>query len=264
MSRSRQKGVHACPPLPSPVTALTLDLAPGHVIPVHTHPEDQLVYATSGVMTVRTAEGTWIVPPQRAVFIPAKTPHGVATSGPVSMRTLYLKPRLLRRVLRTCRVVSVSPLLRELILHACSFRELSRRNRRQAHLIDAILDQLEVLETMPLRLASLSDARAARVAEALSKDPGDRRGLEEVCRDAGASRRTIERLFLAETGTTLGDWRQQLRLVTSLRLLAEGRKLSHVALECGYATPSAFIAMFRSALGTTPRRYLEERSPHAP
>lgn len=253
MSKTRHD-VFVCPPLPHPVTTLTHELPDRHEIPRHLHPEHQLIYASRGVMSVWTGDGTWIVPPQRAVWIPAKTPHAITMYGAVSMRTLYVKPRLVR-LSPNCRVVNVSPLLRELILHACTFPTLRKHVKAQAHVIDMILDQLKVLEMAPLRLADPTDARAVRVAEALAKDLGSHRSLDAVCRHAGASRRTIERLFQAETNMSLGRWRQQLRLACSLRLLAKGESITRVALETGYSTPSAFVAMFRKALGTTPRRY---------
>ena len=255
MSKKRQdEEVIVCPALRDPVTTLTHEFATQHEIPRHVHPEHQLIYASRGVMTVWTSEGTWIVPPQRAVWIPARTPHAITMHGAVSMRTLYVKPNLLQ-LARNCCVVHVSPLLRELILHACTFPVLRRRAREQAHLIDMILDQLRVVEISPLQLPHPTDPRAARIAEALAKDPGDARPLEDICARAGASRRTIERIFLSETNMSLGRWRQQLRLATSLRLLANGEKITRVAFETGYSTPSAFIAMFRKALGTTPRQY---------
>jgi len=243
-----------CPALPDPVTTLTHEFARDHEIPPHIHPEHQLIYASRGVMTVWTPEGTWVVPPQRAVWIPATTPHGIAMHGAVSMRTLYFKPRLVR-LARNCCVVNVSPLLRELILHACTFRALRRRVNAESHLIDAIVDQLKVVEISPLQLIHPTDPRAARIAAALWEHPADARPLEAICAGAGASKRTIERLFQSETNMSLGQWRQQLRLVRSLPLLAAGHKITHVALEAGYSTPSAFIAMFRKALGTTPRKY---------
>lgn len=236
------------------MTALTHEFPSDHEIPPHVHPEHQLIYASRGVMTVWTRDGTWVVPPQRAVWIPAMTPHGIKMHGAVSMRTLYFKARLLR-LSRSCCVVSVSPLLRELILHACTFKALRRRAKAQAHLIDMIVDQLKVVEISPLQLIHPTDPRAARIAALLSEDLADTRSLEAICADAGASKRTIERLFQAETNMSLGQWRQQLRLVRSLHLLAAGQKITRVALEAGYSTPSAFIAMFRKALGTTPRRY---------
>jgi AraC-like DNA-binding protein len=254
MSKTRQ-GVFVCPPLPHPVTTLKDDFPDRHEIPKHLHPEHQLIYASRGVMSVWTPDGTWIVPPQRAVWIPAKTPHAITMYGAVSMRTLYLKPRLVR-LSPNCRVVHVSPLLRELILHACTFPTLRKHVKEQAHVIDMILDQLKVTEMSPLLLVHPSDARALRVAEALAKDPG--LSLDAVCERAGASRRTIERLFLGETNMSLGRWRQQLRLASSLRLLAKGESITRVALETGYSTPSAFVAMFRKALGTTPRQYFEK------
>jgi AraC-like DNA-binding protein len=251
MSKIRQGG-HACPRLPAPVTTLGYEFAHGHVIPEHFHPEDQLVYASLGVMTVRTSQGTWVVPAQRAVWIPAKTPHSIVMSGSVSMRTVYLRARMVRHLPRACCVVNVSALLQELILHACQYPSLSRRSKTHAHLIDILLDQLESVQAVSLQLPSPSDPRAARVAESLQRDP--------ACKKAGASKRTIERLFLEETRLSLGKWRQQLRLMRSLQLLAAGEKITHAALEAGYSTPSAFIAMFRKTLGTTPRRYFQNPS----
>jgi len=256
MSNQRH-GIHACPRLPSPVTTLTYEFTDGHTIPEHYHPEDQLVYASRGVMTVRTSDGTWVVPAQRAVWIPAKTPHSIVMSSAVSMRTLYLRACLVRRMPRTCCVVNVSPLLQELVLHACRYPNLSRRTLVQRHLIDFIVDQLETVQAVPLQLPSPSDTRAVRVADALRRGPGDQVSLEQLCDKAGASKRTIERLFQSETGLSLGKWRQQLRLQCSLQLLASGEKVTHAALEAGYSTPSAFIAMFRDALGVTPGRYFD-------
>ena len=254
MSKLRQP-VHACPQLPGMVNTLTYEFQNGHTIPEHYHPEDQLVHASRGVMTVRTREGTWVVPAQRAVWIPARTPHSVVMSGTVSMRTLYLRERLVSRLPRTCCVVNVAPLLQELILHACGRKHLSRRSRVQQHLIDFLVDQLETVQEVALQLPSLTDKRAARVAEALKRNPAEGSSLEQICEGAGASKRTIERLFQLETGLTLGKWRQQLRLQRSLQLLASGEKVTHAALEAGYSTPSSFISMFRGILGVTPGRY---------
>jgi AraC-like DNA-binding protein len=256
MSKKRQ-AVHLCPRLPAAVTALSFDLSHGHTIPEHMHPEDQLVYACAGVMTVRTTAGTWVVPAQRAVWIPAFTAHSIRTSGAVSMRTIYLRGRMVRHLPRTCCVVNVSPLLQHLIVHLCTVGKLNRRSKTQAHLIDVLIDQLEMVKTVALQLPSLSDARAARVAAELQQNASEA-SLEHICSQAGASKRTIERLFRQETKLSLGKWRQQLRLLRSLELLASGEKISSAALEAGYSTPSAFIAMFRKALGTTPRRYFED------
>jgi len=202
-------------------------------------------------MTVHTEDGTWVVPARRAVWIPAKTPHSIVMSGPVSIRTIYLRARIVQHLPRTCCVVNVASLLKELILHACRYPTLNRRSKIQAHLIDVIIDQLENLQAIPLQLPSPSDRRVLRVAAILEGDPGESLSLEKLCEQVGASKRTIERIFRQETSLSLGKWRQQLqlRLIRSLQLLAAEEKITTTALEAGYGTPSAFIAMLRKALG---------------
>lgn len=240
---------------PSHITTLTHDYAAGHVIPLHFHDRDQLVYASRGVMTVRTGDGTWVVPTYRAVWIPAKVPHTITMSGIVAMRTLYLKPRLARALPRDCCVVNVSPLLKELTLHACAFASLRKTIPWQRHLIEVIIDQLETIQMVPLQLPNPTDPRALRIAQALLIDPSESRPLRQLCKAAGAGKRTVERLFQEDVGISFGKWRQQLRLMRAMQLLAEGKKVTHAALEAGYSTPSAFISMFRKTLGTTPGLY---------
>lgn len=239
----------------SHITTLTRDYAAGHVIPSHFHDRDQLVYACRGVMTVRTSGGAWVVPTYRAVWIPATIPHTITMSGTVAMRTLYLKARLARAMPRDCCVVNVPPLLKELILHACVFAVLKKTIAWQRHLIDVIIDQLETIQMVPLQLPNPTDPRALRIAQVLLTDPTESRPLRQLCRVAGAGKRTVERLFQNDMGITFGKWRQQLRLMRAMQLLAEGETVTHAALEAGYSTPSAFISMFRKTLGTTPASY---------
>jgi AraC-like DNA-binding protein len=248
----------------SEILTLTRDYPPGHTIPLHFHNRDQLVYASRGVMTVRTGRGTWVVPAQRAVWIPAGVPHTITMSGTVAMRTLYMKPQLSRTLPRDCCVMNVSPLMKELILCACKFESLKKRLKKQRHLLQLLFDQMEEFQTVPLQLPNPSDARALRVAQALVVDPGSPRPLAEICRTAGASKRTVERIFQEEVGMTLGKWRQQLRLMQAMRLLAARAKVTHAALEAGYSTPSAFIFMFRKALGTTPAMYFRSVAKGSP
>src|SRR5271170_7494768 len=149
----------------SQIATLTHNYPAGHVIPSHFHDRDQIVYASRGVMTVRTSAGTWVVPTQRAVWIPAAVPHTITMSGTVAMRTLYLRPRLARTLPRNCCVLNVSPLFKELILHACTSAALRKTISWQRHLIEVVIDQLEAIQVVPLQLPNPSDARALRIAE---------------------------------------------------------------------------------------------------
>jgi AraC-like DNA-binding protein/mannose-6-phosphate isomerase-like protein (cupin superfamily) len=240
------------------VVTLKRDYPDGHFFPLHFHNRDQVVYASQGVLTVWTTQGTWVVPAPRAVWIPARTPHEVHMSGRVSLRTLYLTPGIARDLPRNCCVLNVSAFLRELILYACEFPTLDRRMRVQAHLISVVLDQLSQVRTIPLQLPHPLDPRAWHVAEILLDTPGDERTTEDICRSAGGSKRTIERLFQRETGLSLGRWRQQVRMMQALQLLARGEKIANAAVGAGYSTPSAFIVSFKKALGITPAKYFHK------
>jgi AraC-like DNA-binding protein len=241
------------------MASVSAELADGQVIPEHAHPEDQLLFASEGVMTLTTEQGLWVVPPLRAVWIPADTLHSVAMSGRLSMRTLYFQPKLCRSFPRKCMVINVSSLLRELILHACTFPKLRKEDPVQKRIIEIIVDQLKAVESIPLQLPQPADSRATRVVQTLFANPGDQKTLEKLCADCGASKRTIQRLFREETKMTFNKWRQQLRLLHAMQRLAAGDKVTSAALEAGYNSTSAFIAMFRKQLGTTPARYLQGR-----
>jgi AraC-like DNA-binding protein len=236
-------------------TGIVPEYADGHVIRTHSHPWHQLVYASQGVMTVRTPEGAWVVPVHRGVWVPAGTRHSIEMSGAVSLRTLYLAPRLGRLLPDKPRVIGISPLLRELILRMVELNCLNLRNPEHAHLVLVLVDQLQVMQSDAIYLSMPRDARAKRIASMLQKEPSDTRSLVELSKLAGASKRTIERLFKFETGLGFGKWRQQLRLGHALRRLAAGDAVTTVAMDVGYESVSAFISAFRMTFGKTPGQY---------
>lgn len=240
------------------VRGLAMRYSHGTRLDRHRHDWPQLVYASQGVMRVETDEGIWVVPPQRAVWIPAGVGHTIAMSGQVSMRTLYLHSSIAGALPRRCRVVAVSPLLRELILHAIERGPLSGDDPAQLRLAGLLVDQLRLLPVVPLELPMPRDPRALKAAEQLREQPGGPHDLDALARECGASRRTLERLFRSQTGISLGRWRQQARLLQAMRLLAHGEPVTSIALEVGYESPSAFIASFANAFGTTPGRYYRE------
>ena len=236
-------------------TGIVPEYADRQVIRTHTHPWHQLIYASRGVMTVRTPEASWVVPTNRGVWVPAGTRHSIQMSGAVSLRTLYLVPRISGALPDEPRVVGISPLLRELILRIVELDSLSVRVPEHAHLVSVLLDHLHVMQSDAVHLPIPRDARAKRIAAILQREPSDTRSLIELSKSAGASKRTIERLFKIETGLGFGKWRQQLRLGHALRLLAAGDAVTTVAMDVGYDSISAFISAFRMTFGKTPGQY---------
>jgi AraC-like DNA-binding protein/mannose-6-phosphate isomerase-like protein (cupin superfamily) len=231
-----------------------------YAIPPHAHDWHQLIYASEGVMWVQTAEGDWVVPPNRAVWVPAGIEHGIEMTGSVLVQTLYLSTLLSGNLPKRCCAVNVSPLLRELVRHTVTLGMLDKKDPVRGRLIGVLLDQLSVLPTIPLQLPWPSDERAQRAAAWVRAHPGDPAPTRQVAKRAALGVRTLERLFQSETGLTFGKWRQQLRLLHALRLLAAGRPVTTVALEVGYESASAFIFMFKRTLGVTPHRYFASTS----
>jgi AraC-like DNA-binding protein len=242
------------------VRSLAVRHSSGYVIPEHTHGWHQLIYASEGVMWVHTAQGDWVVPPSRAVWVPAGIEHSIEMAGTVLMQTLYLAPEVCGSLPGRCCAVNVSPLLRELVRHTVNLGYLDQKVPSRARLIAFLLDQVASLPAVPLQLPSLSDPRAKRAAAWIRAHPGDPGTIIQVARRVATSPRTLERLFHTDTGMSFGKWRQQLRLLHALRELASGKAVTTVALEVGYDSASAFIAMFRRTLGTTPYRYFGART----
>lgn len=231
-----------------------------HEIGAHAHDWHQLVYASEGVLWVHTAHGDWVVPPNRAVWVPAGVRHGIEMSGPVLVQTLYFVPDVSDALPDHCCAVNVSGLLRELIRHTITIGMLDESNPAHSRLIGVLLDQLAVMTAIPLQLPWPVDERAQRAAGWLRDHPDDSGAIRQMARKASMSARTLERLFRKETGLTFGRWRQQLRLLQALRLLAAGRSVTAAALGVGYDSPSAFISMFRRTLGVTPFRYFDSEA----
>lgn len=240
-----------------PIVALATDHAGPHRYAPHRHKRAQLVYATAGAMTVATATGTWVVAPQHAVWMPAGVEHEVRAAGPLALRSLYVHPAAAQGLPESCCVVSVPPLLRELILRATSLPETVAPDGPEARMLALIPDELRALEPEPLHLPLPRDRRLKAVTDSLAARPAEPRMLADWARRVGASERTLARLFVRETGMTFGAWRQRLRLLVAVARLADGEAVTTVAYDLGYDSPSAFIAMFRRALGTTPGRYFK-------
>ena len=225
----------------------------GHSTGAHAHEEHQLVYASRGVLSVETAGSRWVLPAQRAAWIPAQTSHTVFAESTAEMAALYIEA-VGPTVRGGLSVFEVSPLLRHLVLHL--LEDDATDDGARARLERVVLDQLAAAPLAPTGLRRLADPRLQAIADLLRADPRDNRTLKDFGAVVGASERTLQRLFVAETGTTFGRWRTQLRLQEGLIWLGRGESVTVAATRAGYDQPSAFIAAFRTTFGTTPGRFV--------
>lgn len=224
---------------------------------------DQLAYASAGALTVETAAGLWVLPAERALWIPDGVAHRVHAARETALCSIYLPARRARKLPRQCRAVNVSPLLRELILACASHGALLSRKPAHRRLAAVLIDHLQTLPATPLQLPSPRSDRTRRLATALRRDPGS--SLASAATDSGTALRTAERLFQEETGMTLGAWFRRLRLQLALEHLAGGASVAEAARACGYNGASAFVAMFRRELGVTPGQYFgRDQRPRKP
>ena len=228
------------------------DYGRGEVIAPHAHNRAQLIFAKSGVMRVTSEGGAWVVPPERALWMPAGQWHAIRCSGTVAMRTLYLDAdRIDAASGDLCRVLAIDPLLREVIVALCERTPLLAR----VALLEVLLTELRTLDVLPLHLPEPSSAPLRRLAQRLEAEPASMRPAAAWAREAGLSHRTLLRRWQAETGLAFGFWRRQARLLAAIERLAEGMPITMVALDAGYESPSAFTAAFRRSLGVVPSRY---------
>ena len=238
------------------ISTLAYEYPPAFHVPEHAHGADQAIYATRGVMEVSVGQSFWLIPPQFAIWIPARTMHSIRMPGAVSMRTLYLRRGLAPGLPATCTVLHVTPLLRELIVEAVRIGQLRTRNGLHRALRDLIVVHLEGASSVPTFLTLPKDPRAVAVAHALIANQADTPSLDSLCTAAGASMRTIERAFRSEVGADFATWRRQARLMKAVELLAAGSLVKQAAFATGYRQPSAFVEMFRRTFGATPKAWV--------
>lgn len=229
----------------------------------HRHGWAQLAYCATGILQVGAAdpdsasgEVTYIVPPSRAVWIAPRALHSVHVLEDAEFRTLYIDASVAPPGWDGCRVLVVSPLLRELV-PALDAPGLPRP--REALLTALVLDELRGAATQPLGVPlppeQTGDKRLRALCEAVLRAPSERATLAQWAAQVGASERTMARLFREQLGTSYQQWRQQAVLAHALPLLARGRSIGQVAAAAGYASESAFTAMFKTAMGQPPSRF---------
>ena len=205
----------------------------------HQHRKAQLIYSLRGILNCEIEDGVWIVPPQCAIWIPGDLPHAARGAGETECYCLFVEPDAAPDLPKTCCTISVSPLLRELLLKVAGFPELYAQGGREDRLIAALLDELVAAPVEDLHLPMPRDSRLRRLVEMIE--------------------RSMSRLLLHEIGMSFGRWRRQLHVILALQRLTKGESVQTVAIELGYENASGFVTMFRKAVGKPPARYLSDR-----
>ncbi|AIZ35487.1 helix-turn-helix transcriptional regulator [Pseudomonas sp. K1(2024)] len=239
--------------LPRPLYARAESLGAGSWTPRHQHDWAQFSYAISGVLGVYTSDGSYFAPPQWGVWIPAGLEHEVVTSMQAEMRSLYVRRDACTWGADACQVVEVTPLARELIKQFCQLpAAYPEGDTAEARLVAVLLDQLQTLPHVGFSLPLPRHPGLLALCNALIAAPDRAQTLQQWALQLECSDKTLMRLFQRETGLSFRNWRQRMRLLSSLALLEAGHSVTEAALGCGYDSTSAYIAAFKQLFGATP------------
>jgi AraC-like DNA-binding protein/mannose-6-phosphate isomerase-like protein (cupin superfamily) len=234
----------------------------GTRLDTHMHREAQLVYAARGTMQVTTPKGRWLVPPDRAVWVPARSEHAIDVLADIDMRTLYFDLAWLKREDRSASldaefVVRVSPLLHQAILALFDGRNDPDRT---ALLIKLVMLELHQAEDSATFIPLPREPRCRRAADIVLGDPTGAHEIEALAREVGTSARTLSRLFASETQLSFKSWCQRARIAAAIEKLSVDANLSikQLAADLGYASVPAFSHAFRQVTGKTPTEFAEK------
>jgi AraC-like DNA-binding protein/quercetin dioxygenase-like cupin family protein len=225
----------------------------------HAHRKAELILTLRGVVRCEADHGVWIVPPRCAVWIPDNVLHSATFAGSVEVYVLLVEPNAAPTMPKQCCTLSISPLLERLLLHVTQMPVLYDVDGADGRIAKVLLDQLSLAPVEKLNFPMPVDAKLRKVAAAMMADPSDRATIDDWGRRMAVAPRTLTRALKRETGMSFGRWRQQLHILIALQRLDQGASVQSVALDLGYEGASAFVTMFRKALGKPPARYLAER-----
>jgi AraC-like DNA-binding protein len=243
--------------LPRPVFARVKSLPGGSWKPWHAHSWAQFTYAIKGVLVVRTDQGTFLAPPQRAVWIPPDVRHEVVTSVRTERRNFFIDPAKVAWNAPACRVLEISPFVRELIRVIAGLPVEYDEQGPDGRLAQVFLDQIILLPEVEFSLPMPSTPSLFEYCSELVLRPDEQLPMARIAKASGMSERTMARVFQRETGLSFREWRVRLRLLTSIEGLEACKNVTKTAFDCGYDSISAFIAAFKRHFGKTPGEFLK-------
>lgn len=238
--------------IPRPVAAMTRDYEPGSGGRRHQHRRAQLLHAISGTMLVLIDRGSWILPPHRALWIPGGVDHEVYCRGHVALRTVYVEPDACEALGQSCKALTVSNLLTELIIEATQIPLEYNFDSRDGRLMQLLLDEIARMDSLPLDVPMPQSANLLGLCRDIMQNPDRPVALDDCAMQTGMTRRSFTRRFRSETGISFLQWHVQMRLREAIAKLNEGQPVTSVALDVGYDSPSAFTAAFRRHFNLLP------------
>lgn len=246
---------------PRDAVVTAVEYADGTLFPLHDHQRGQFAYAASGVITVFTDDGNWVVPPQRGIWVPAKLSHSMQMRGPVTLHNTYIRKQAAKKLglSEQCQVLEVSPLLQHLLMKAIDVPARYSTQGRDGHLMSLLLHEIAAMPALSLNAPLPAEPRLALVCREFLNQPSLEVGIDEMAERAGMSRRTFTRHFRLHTGISFIEWRQQACLLAAVVMLGKGQSVTQVAMALGYSSSSAFATVFKQLLGEVPSRYVLEQ-----
>ncbi|TPW27725.1 AraC family transcriptional regulator [Pararhizobium mangrovi] len=221
---------------------------------IHQHATGQLIGSLSGLLSIRTLTGAWVVPATHAIWMPPRTEHAMRSHGTFAGWSVYVGEGACAGLRDHPATLRTSRLLREAVHRAASWNHPPQATHER-RIAAVILDEIASLAAIPLSLVLPTDPRLRSIVDRLLADPTDERTIADWSRLAGMSPRTLARRFMAETGMNLTRWRQRALCIHTIERLADGQSVTTIAIDLGYSNVGAFIAMFRRVTGQTPARY---------
>jgi AraC-like DNA-binding protein len=221
----------------------------------HSHTKGQLFSLQSGLTIIETVMGNWMLPPHRCCWIPPSHRHSMRSCGDIAGWSIYLTSDLCDLLPSRPVVLALSPLLDQIVRRIGAWKQNAPTPSFRRHLLAVLCEEIRSAKIQPLALPMPSDPRLKLFVKNMAHRPENERTLDSWAKVTGMSKRSLLRNFRMETGITIGQWRQHLRVLTAAEKLSSGSSVTQTSLAVGYLSVSAFIKTFKRVMGITPLAY---------
>ncbi len=244
--------------LPRAVVSIANEFNAWTLVESHSHPWSQLAYSSKGIMHIETNKGTFVIPPEQALWLPPHTEHKHYCRNPVSYRSFHIDPDWSKLLGNQVKPLTIDTLLKSIILEVSSWPKDYKETDQTHRLLRVMLDRLAAAPTSQLFMPNNYDKRLVQIVETLNLDPTNKWTIEQWAFQVGASSRTLNRLFNKSYGMGFSMWKQKLKILKSLEMLASDIPLTDIAYNLGYGSTSAFINGFKKQLNCSPKKYINK------